>query len=280
MSEETTEKQNKFEIKYFKKHYLAENLNANGSIDYYGVSYNQPNSFDNLVKALIQCKDFERPDGYFFDEQTLTLYIFEHFTFDCSKTNRNGSSLRRNIKKADKEIKCELNNLSQEYNSVKIIAQGEGVQNGNTIVFNMGADGDKYRNNYIKSFKTQYENHSMKVQEYIANCKQEIKTTPNKIITAFVIEDVTLGGTYFKNQNTMGEPVNLLLTKQFLEIFRSSKIDYVIFGNLQSHDLTICDRSIANDDLSKYIDLNGKEFFIFPAMPKITVAHKISLKNQ
>lgn len=276
MSEKTTEKQSKSEIETFKKRYLYKNLNSNNTKDYYAISYNQPNSFDSILNALIQCKNFERPDGYFFDEETATLYIFEHFSFDCSETNDKGSKLRKNISKVNKDIESEIKNSEQNYSSTKAIVQGYGVKNGNTTTFYMGKDGDKFRDNYIKNFRSQFEKHSMKVQEYINYCTQEIKATPNKIKTIFVIEDVTMGGTYYKHLNDMGEPVNLLTTKQFIEVFANSKVDYVFFGMLQYNDLTVCDRSITNDNLSKYIDLYNKEFFVFPMMPQITVAKKLT----
>lgn len=118
MSKKTTEKQNKSEIETFKKRYLYKNLNS------FAISNNHPNSFDNILNALKQCKNFERPDGYFFDEETATLYIFEHFEFDCSETNRNGSKLRKNISKVNNEIESEIKNSAQSYNSTKAIVQG------------------------------------------------------------------------------------------------------------------------------------------------------------
>lgn len=276
MSKKTTEKQSKSEIETFKKRYLYKNLNSNNTKDYYAISYNQPNSFNDIIDALIKCKNFERPDGYFFDEQTLSLYIFEHFEFDCSETNENGSTLRRNISKVNGEVEREIRNSTQTYNSIKPIIQGYGVKNGNSTTFCMGENGDKFRNNYINNFRSQFEKHSIKVQDYIYHCKQEINATPIKIVTNFVIEDVTMGGTYYKHLNGMGEPVNLLTTKQFIEVFANSKIDYVFFGMLQYSELTICDRSITNDNLDKYIDLCSKEFFVFPMMPKITISKKIT----
>ncbi|MCI8343154.1 MAG: hypothetical protein HFE25_01725 [Clostridia bacterium] len=270
MSKKTTEKQNKSEIETFKKRYLYKNLNS------FAISNNHPNSFDNILNALKQCKNFERPDGYFFDEETATLYIFEHFEFDCSETNRNGSKLRKNISKVNNEIESEIKNSAQSYNSTKAIVQGYGVKDGNSTIFYMGKDGDKFRNNYIKNFKRQFERHSSKIQDYIDHCKQEINATPIKILTIFVIEDITMGGTYYKHLNGMGEPVILPTTKQFVEIFKNSKIDYVFFGMLQYSDLIICDRSITNDNLDKYIDLYSKEFFVFPMMPQITVAKKLT----
>ena len=270
------EKQIKNEVKAFKNNYLTRNLNSDNTVGYYCVSYNQPNSVDSVLNALLHCKNFEKPDGYFFDAKTLTLYIFEHFSFDCSETNKNGSKLRRNISNINNEIEREINNSTQNYNSIKPIVQGDGVINENITIFHIGTAGDKYRNNYIKNFKYQFENHSAKMQDYIDHYKQVINAIPNKIITALVIEDVTMGGTHFKYLNGMGEPVNLLLTKQFIEVFANSEIDYVFLGMLQYSDLTVCDRSITNDNLNKYIDLSNKEFYVFPMMPKITVSKKLT----
>lgn len=275
MVKKAEENQSKNEIKDFKKNYLAKNLNSNGSIEYYGVSYNKPNSFYSVMEALIHCNDFERPDGYFYDEKTSTLYIFEHFVFDCSEDKQYcGSTLRRNVNKVNKEIECEIENSSTTYNSVKVISQDDGIQNENTITFDMRADGNKFRNNYIKNFREQYEKHSKKIQDYIAHCIQEIVVTPSKIVTAFVMEDVTMGGTCYKNQNGVRESVNLLFTKQFVETFSGSEIDYVFFGSLQDRILTVCDKSIKNDDLTKYQDLLNIDFDVFPAMFKFTYAVK------
>ncbi|MDE7439179.1 MAG: hypothetical protein K2N23_01535, partial [Clostridia bacterium] len=167
-----------------------------------------------------------------------------------------------------------------DYNSEKIIEQGIGIKQGNTVTYYIGDNGDIYRNNYIANFQKSYEAHSNKLKEYIENCKQDIGVEPNKVITTFLIEDITLGGTYYKNSNgIMGAPVNLISTKQFLELFRNSSIDYVLFGRLQDQLLTICDREIIDDSTIQYVDLYQKEFFIFPAIPQITVARKIKDSN-
>ena len=76
--------QQKNEITLFKQYYFVKNLNTKGTIEYNSVSYNQPHTFDDIIHALLYCIDFEQPDGYYFDNKTSTLYIFEHFVFDCS----------------------------------------------------------------------------------------------------------------------------------------------------------------------------------------------------
>ena len=232
-------------------------------------------TFTNLIDVFKQCKDFERPDGYYFEQATSILYIFEHFAFDCSPTNRNGSSLRRSTNKVNREIEREIESSAINYDSVKVIEQGYSKEDGDRVTYFMGADGDKYRDNYIANFKKFYNAHSVKAQEYIENCKKEIGVTPVKVVISFLIEDVTVFGTHYKNNNSIGEPVNLLRTKQFIEIFKNSNIDYVFFGTLNDCSLVICDRSIVNDDLNKYIDLLKEEFYIIPAVPVFTTATKL-----
>ena len=61
----------------------------------------------------------------------------------------------------------EIKNSTQTYNSIKPIIQGYGVKNGNSTTFYMGENGDKFRNNYINNFKSQFEKHSIKVQDGI-----------------------------------------------------------------------------------------------------------------
>lgn len=253
----------RFRTKYFDK---------NTGIYLMSLSNGQQ-GIEKVIDILKRSKDFERPDGYYFEHESLTLYIFEHFEFDCSPRIGNGSSLRRNSQEANNSIEQEIANSGEEYNSVKVIVQGYSKEDDETT-FVMGADGDKYRDNYIAHFTKAYNDHAVKIQKYIDNCKKEIGIMPQKVVTSFLIEDVTVFGTHFKKGNGMGDPVVLTYTKQFIEVFQSSIVDYVFFGSSNDGYLIICDRSIANDDLSKYIDLLNEEFYIIPAAPLYTAAIK------
>ena len=73
----------------------------------------------------------------------------------------------------------------------------------------------------------------------------------------------------------MGEPVNLLLTKQFFEAFKNSKVDYVFFGSYQGS--YFCDRSIINCASNQFVDLMSKELYILPSLLNITSATKIDI---
>ena len=238
----------KKEVSEFRTKYISNNVASN--VAFLTLSENQQ-PFVKLIEILMLSKDFDRPDGYYFDQATSTLYVFEHFAFDCSPTNRNGSSLRRNTTQVNQEVEREIKSAVTDYDSVKVIDQGYSVKNGNKITYIVGADGDKYRDNYIASFKKFYKDHNGKINEYIENCKSEIGITPNKVIISFLVEDVTVFGTHYKRNGNMGDPVILLSTKQFFETFKNSKVDYVFFGSLNNRYLVICDRSILNDDPRK-----------------------------
>lgn len=278
MGETAKRKKGKNEVGNFLRYYNIDHLYSNGLLERYTFSNDAHNLLNILIGKLIRRIDFDRPDGYFFDKETSTLYIFEHFSFDCSPNGRKGSKLRKNIDKVNDEIEKEVHNSIAEYNSIKVIEQGFGIKNANKTIYHVGANGDIYRNNYIENFKKVYEGHAKKLQSYVEHCKREIHADPGKIATAFLIEDVTMAGTYFKNGDEIGTPVNLLRTKQFLETFINSQIDYILFGMRDVRGLSICDKSII-DVLTQDKDLLNEEFYVVPAMPQITFAKKTNLEN-
>lgn len=230
----------------------------------------------DLIEILFKAQTGDRPDGYFYDGINSTLYIFEHFEFDCSPNKKSGSKLRENTSFVKKEISKEISNSSSTtYDSTKIIEQGYRTKHGSSITYYIGQDGDKYRDNYISNFKKVFENHKNKIENYIINCKNIIKEIPTKIITTFLIEDITMFGTHYKNGSVRADVVNLLATQQFFNIFKDSKVDVVIFGELDSHFVDICDKDIlSSDDSKNLIDLMTQEFYIIPAAPLISSARK------
>ena len=278
MDKTTNKTKSKNEVKQFVEKYNIKSFYDNKLFEKCTSTINTYKSVNSLVEALINSLDFDRPDGYWYNEATSILYIFEHFSFDCSvNIKHGGSTLRLNRNKVSNEINKEIENTQSKYSSVKVIEQGIGIKNGNTITYKMGEYGDIYRNIYIENFYYGYNGHAENLQKYIEHCLKEIKVTPNKIVTTFLIEDVTMCGTYYNNNKCMGEPVNLLMTKQFVEAFKNSKIDYVFFGSYQG--ISFCDRSIINCVLDKFIDLTNKELYILPSMFNITSATKIDISK-
>lgn len=272
--------------------FLRINCQGNLSADKKQIIYNRFSTdqagIENIVNALWNCQYPDCPDGFNYNEKTDTLIIFEHFEFDCSPNNgkRKGSMLRKNIAHINDRIAQEIGQMRDgEYQSVKIIAQSNGSKNENTITYNVGADGDKFRDNYIANFKMIFEDHLKNIGTYKANCINKLGKEPKNIKVCFVFEDVTLCGTYYKCDNLFegGDifrtPVNITITKQFMDIFRTAPIDYAVFSmRKEPAMLTICDKTILGY-YDKADDLTQKEFFVLPAMPQITVAKQIIIDD-
>lgn len=260
----------KNEIGVFFNKYVAKYIDADDVVLTNCSGSTQYNSVANLMNAMKECIDFDRPDGYMFNAEKSTLYIFEHFEFDCSENKEHqGSKLRYNINKVNREVKREIDCADKVYSSEKIIEQGVGVERDGDTVYEIDTNSDEFRNNYVRNFKTAFEPHSLKLQDYIEHCIQEIKVTPSNIISIFLIEDKTLGGTHYIRGRDF-EPVNLIFTKQFVETFKKSKIDYVFFAMPQYIDLAIYDKSMLNDSSIKYVDLLKEKIFAASVMLKIT----------
>lgn len=266
------------ELKKFIKHILTNTSGDN--LDYYALTYDRE-VVQKVIDALIKVTEFEAPDGYHYDSNSQTLYMFEHFEFDCSPSRRKGSKLRESIASVNRKIDEGISNSkNEEINFTNVIEQGYADLSNGTITYHVGKDGDKYRDNYIANFSRSFSKHNQQIENYKINCLNEIKSEIKEMVTSFVVEDVTLGGTYYLNKSkSAGDAVNLLLTKQFIEIVEKSKVDFVIFSTIQDNTCFIFDRNIINDKIKdNLVDLKEHEFFVFPAMPQFTAVKKYKLK--
>ena len=232
-------------------------------------------NFQQILKYLCVCKDFDKPDGFYYNKKTSTLYIFEHFEIDSSNRDDKGSSqLRKSSNQVNKQINDELSkSTSDKYYSEKIVEQGYFEMHGDIKTYYIGEHSEDYRNNYIKTFQRLFKTHSDNITSYIEHCKASISGTPNTIITTFIIEDITMAGTHYKNKKNQGDIVDLLNTKQFFKSFAESSVDFVIFAMKDSHFISMCDKS--NFNSNTLIDLLTREFYVFPSMPKLTFAKKL-----
>lgn len=245
----------------------------------YCVFSNDREEIQKLMDALKNVTEFEAPDGYCYDLNTKILYMFEYFEFDCSPRKRKSSKLRESIATANRKInECIDNSIDEEINFTNVIEQGYFDSLNGTITYHIGENGDKYRNNYIANFSKSFSKHNQQIENYKINCLNEIDNEIKKTVTIFVVEDVTSGGTYYLNERkSAGEPVNLLLTKQFIEIVENSKVDFVIFSTIQDSTCFIFDRNIINDKIKdNLIDLKEYEFFVSPVMLQFTAVKKVS----
>lgn len=231
-------------------------------------------SINMIISALLGVSLFDAPDGYYYDSDNYILYMFEHFEFDCSPRKKRSSSLRESISKANRII---CNKSKDENETINVIEQGYSEYIDNKVIYHIGKNGDRYRDNYINNFNYCFIKHCKQIDNYKENCRKIIKGRIDKVITLFVIEDITLGGTYFLKDKSPDVLVNPLMTKQFMEALEDSNVDYLIFNSLHKPSMfSILDKKVINDSLkNKAIDLNSKEFFVFPAMPQFTFYKKI-----
>ena len=245
------------------------------------INFLKKHEKSDLCKWLENATDFEKPDGYYFDRNNKFLVIFEHFDIDCSeqmkkKTKSLGSTLRKNYNDTNQEVQNEIQSSGDLYESTKVIEQGYYTQSGNNKTFHIGENGDKYRDNFVKNFKESFDSHSKKIEEYKTHVIQELKIQPTKIQICFLVEDKTLLGTYYlTKKKSYGDPVILTDTLQFQEIINRSSVDHLIFGRQQDKIACIGHKG---DSKSKKIDLNEREFFVFPAIPLFTASKKSSIE--
>lgn len=234
------------------------------------------NSNSTVCEWLENAIDFERPDGYYFDSNSKLLVIFEHFEIDCSerlqkKGKSLGSTLRKNYIDKHKEVQKEIQASVDSYESTKVIEQGYYEQNGNNKTYHIGQNGDKYRNNFINNFYESFKNHCLKIEEYKNNIIKELKIQPLEIKVCFLVEDKTLGGSYYLNDF---KPVVLTDTLQFQQIINNSNVDDIISVRQQDK---IAGIGYKGDIELDKIDLLEKEIFVVPAMLKITASKKIKI---
>ena len=54
----------------------------------YGAFSNDKEAIKKVMDAFMNVTEFETSDGYYYDSNIKTLYIFEYFDFDCSLRER------------------------------------------------------------------------------------------------------------------------------------------------------------------------------------------------
>lgn len=238
------------------------------------IELNIGNKEENLIiiNNMFNCTSFEHPDAFYYDEKLDILYIYEHFEFNCSPAKKHSSKLKESFSKSNK-LEENVINKRKDYEIISYIEQGYSDNN----VFHIGKDGDKYRDNYIKNFLYSFNKHNLQIAKYKKDCILKIGKEPKKIIISFVIEDVTIFGTRFKNGKDIGDRVNPLVTKEFMEILYQSDVDYLIFHSQDTRFLiSILDKkSITKEMLDNAIQLKEKEFYILPVAVKISAAKNI-----
>lgn len=180
----------------------------------------------------------DAPDLYMKDGET--VYIIEHFEFDCYKHKRKGgSSYRLEDARINEKVK-------------EITPTEEGVIMHDTI--NAESSYDYYTKNVTALFNKHYKN----IPVYIENLKRiSVINNESEIKTMFLIDDVTpLGTTAYKREKGYGGemvPITLARCIDFLELLKDKKdVNYVLAcSKIESHDYIWF---IDTEELDEYID--------------------------
>lgn len=190
---------------------------------------------------------FESPDIY--GKINNEILILEHFEFDGSEENKeeNGKIIKG------------MDGVAKEYKAIKEFKQFDRENDRGELVLPM----NYYQTveNYIKNFTKHFNNHYKKINKYIENLKdKKIVDNETVIYTGFFIENKI--PPIFNNYGDI-EEINLLTTKQFIEVFDDSQLlDIVLFGGLfnEKPRLFYIDRSLIGNHKSDLRDLDNIEF--------------------
>lgn len=164
---------------------------------------------DNFICRIEQ--PLKRPDAYAVNGKELLL--LEHFQFDNSKVTSKGSKQLSLDAEMDRYLSTELQKSKNNTAFCSSYIDKSGVF---------------YCDNFIKQFN----NHYAKINEYKIAMQNELNTNFDRIYVGFVIEDASsLGSCYYDKTIYGPNYLNLLNTKEFLDIFeKSTDLDFVFFA--------------------------------------------------
>ena len=210
---------------YVDKYFKGENINVlfpeNGSFDY-----------DDLCDKLSKSKIIDCPDMFFVDEETKTIYIFEHFQIDSSKHTKKGSQSKAEVAVDNKKFEeraalCSPTNPEVEYSSSLKIQSSI-----------------KY---YFDSLMQSFDKHKSSINEY-KNHVLKIMNNQNdwKFFVTFVIEDGSVFGSICYDK-TLLFPTTI---KEFMDVFRNQNdVDCLICSNFFNG--LRCTFAISKEDQNK-----------------------------
>lgn len=175
-------------------------------------NFNHPKLFENLAHSI----KLDRPDLYFIDHQSKTIYIFEHFQINASDHSKKGSTIiaemARNDKKAEKAV-------------------AEKERNGcfETSVYRSQLESKLSYKSYVESSIKSFNEHKSRIPQYKEHvCEQEhISENDYSFLTTFIIEDGYIGGTpHYKDVQKGIHPYDSM---EFLNVYqKQSLVDCII----------------------------------------------------
>lgn len=231
-------------MKYFGK-------SENATVHFHG-SGNGVKKFAELFPEYI-LKD-ERPEDQrdspdLYVKIDNTVYIIEHFEFDCFRSTKKGSKYRVEEARIERGFK-------------KIEPTTTGTISRDTI------DAVSSYSDYINNVTKLFNNHSGHIPEYINHLKERNIIKPGDMIkVVFLIEDVSPLGTtaYERGEGYSGKmvPITLASSVEFLELMeKDPSVDYVLAcSKIDDYDyIWFIDRDEIEEYKKEKIDYGNMEF--------------------
>lgn len=155
--------------------------------------------------------EYEAPDIYL--KLDNVVWIIEHFEFDCFRSNRKGSSLKRE--------ECRIARAEEN-----IIPTEQGV------LFHDRITAESSYCDYINNVKRSFKAHYRKIDTYkhnLINARIADENTIFKVI--FLIDDASIFGSSCIDDTNNWSPVVLAHSKEFLEILEKvDSVDGILTG--------------------------------------------------
>lgn len=206
---------------------------------------------EKIVSKLYSIEPFEKPDMILkLDDKLLAI---EHFDFDASSFSRKGSLDRRKL-------------ADRNRNFDKMIEEADVTLE--PIYFTTSVDCSYTATNYIMNFKTVFENHLSKVEEYKSRLISEnkVKNIDDIIMCFFIVDNTPLGCYYNEDGPKSFVAVQV---KECLELISLAKeINCFFFGYYEGNKYSIEFISNSPETIQiikniKVLDFKEDEFFAF-----------------
>ena len=214
------------------QHAVDEHLLYDQEVNYFYCGKNNGiKKFLSLFEHGKCVLDRNSPDGVIYGNNT--VFIIEHFEFDCYENGRRGSKGKRELE----------GRIAKE--SKRIFAEKANAYNHGTI-----CSATSYRN-YVENVKRNFESHYANIKTYKENLRKEgIISDSSNVEVLFFIEDTTPLGTMVQTQS-YALPVCLGQCQEFLALLSTRKdVNYVIACSKNGSNKIIW--FISNEEISKY----------------------------
>lgn len=138
------------------------------------------------------------------------IYGIEHFEFDCTKNDKNGSRYRQQIGVIDNKVNEDIKTKAKVKNT-SILTLNQNMQN------------------YIDSYKKAYNKHYSKINNYLEYLNNDFPNKEKEIW--FFIEDVTPFGNHYLDKDYNPILFHPMLSEELIKLFdQSTQLKGILFA--------------------------------------------------